>query len=193
MMPGMGGQFPNIGAGINFGIPGMGNMIPGMPGANLPPYCMMMMVHPPPPGCGGGMGGGMFPNIGAGINFGIPGMGGMMPGMGGMMGAGNMQAYMQYRQAMMAAHQTYMNNYMQREQAVGDLMSQIAQLEMQIWNIRNGGSMGGNINVNLGGGGNTTGTGTGNVGGGGNTNTNTNTGTGTGGDMLDTTKMIRDF
>ena len=200
MMPGMGGMFPNIGAGINLGIPGMGGMMPGMGG---------MM-----PGMGG-----MFPNIGAGINIGIPGMGGMMPGMGGMMpgmggmmGAGNMQAYIQYQQAMMAYQQTQMTNYMQRMQAVGELRSQIAQLNMQMYNIMYGGNMGGAVNVgaggsttggtNVGGGGNTTtgggtttgGTTTGGTTTGGTTTGGTTTGGTTGGsDTLNTDQMDRDF
>ena len=185
-------QFPNIGAGINMGIPGMGNQF----GNNMFPNIGAGINLGIP-----GMGNNMFPNIGAGINLGFnqqpaacmfnPTPACMMSGMGnmnnGMLGNNGGAAQLQYRQAMLMAHQTQMNNYMQREQAAADLMAEIARLEMQVWNIRNGGNMAGaGVNVNLGG----SQSYNNNIGGGGN---NTNTNTGTDDDMLDTSKMIRDF
>ena len=159
MMPMMGGgMMPMMGGGM---MPMMGGgMMPMMGGGMMPMMggmMMSMMGGGMMPMMGGGMmpmmGGGMMPMMGGGM---MPMMGGMMPMMGGMMMAGGgMQAYLAYQQSMLAYQQAQIASFMQKQQAVGSLYSEISRLQMQIQAIMYGG--GSYYPGTTGGGGQTTG------------------------------------
>ena len=134
-MFGLQGNFPGMG---NFGFPGLGNMfglqgnLPGMGNFGFPGFGNMFGLQ------------GNFPGMG---NFGFPGMGNLgFPGMGnfGFQGGGfgQMQAMMDYQKAMMSFRQAQMNNWMQKQQSVQSLMSEMYRLQMQIQEIMYGGSGG---------------------------------------------------
>ena len=173
MVPGLQGgmMVPGLQGGMmgNMMVPGfqggmMGNMMaPGFQGnimGSLPGFqgniVAGWMISSMTPSFQGGMMGNMM----------VPGFQGGMMGPGGMMGqmmGGGMQSYFQYQQAMMAWRQAQMADQMQRYQATSGLRMQIQQLQMQMYNILNGG---GSYT-----GGMTTTTTTGGGGGGGRTNT----------------------
>ena len=153
MMPGMGGIMGGIAIGGMSGMGGImgGGMMPGMGG-----FVGGIMGGGMMPGMGGGMFSGMMPGV---MNTMMPGMiGGTMGGfmasaMGGAMGGAmnNGQAYIQYQQAMLAYQQAQINNYMQKQQAVSGLYSEISRLQMQIQQVMYGGA--GNYNLTAAGGG----------------------------------------
>ena len=130
MVPGwQGGQMGNMMG--NMMVPGFqGNIMGSLPGfqGNIVAGWMISTMAP---SFQGGQMGNMMGNM-------------MVPGWqgGGMMGqmmGGGMQSYFQYQQAMMAWRQARMADQMQRYQATSGLRMQIQQLQMQMYNILNGG------------------------------------------------------